>query len=382
MADKPLPERTPVSISQTLRFTRIQLDELDPGVLPVPFQDSTMGPFTHWKLTSLRLTADDGRVGQGFASLGPDLRKVLLSDGARTPSEWWHRLYWMQRNAGHRNPATSSTLHAVDMAMHDILAQRAGQPLHRYLGARRDVVPVYGSGGGTNRTLEGLVEEMTGHVAAGFTTVKMKVGKDFGTKMAEDVTRVKAVRDAIGPGIALAVDANQCWSAQESLQFAEQIAPLNIAWFEEPVHSADRKAIREVSKSCPFDVAMGESENHPLGFRDLAECGVQHLQPPPHGLPGFAAWTQAVGFSQGKNRVWSSGGSSHLTAVYVATQPDGCVECLKGIVGHWAEQCWSPRPLLEKGLMHLPATPGVPVAVDWDRLHSRNAVQSLVDERS
>ena len=366
----------------SLKITRIQLDELDPGVLPVPFQDSTMGPFTHWKLTSLRLTADDGRVGQSFGSLAPDLRKTLLAEGPRTLQDWWHRLFWMQRNAGHRNPSTSSTLCNVDLAMNDILAQRAGLPLHRFLGATRDIVPVYGSGGGTNRPLPELIAEMKGYIAEGFTTLKMKVGMDFGTRLEEDVTRVKAVRDAIGPKIRLAVDANQCWSSRDALTFAERIASLDIEWFEEPVHSADRQATREVSKSCPFDVAMGESENHPLGFRDLAECGVQHLQPPPHGLPGFSAWSEAVGFARKAGRKWSSGGSSHTTAIYVATQPDGLVECLKGIVGHWAEQCWSPRPLLQNGMMHLPATPGLPVTVDWERLRSRNALQSLVDERA
>jgi L-alanine-DL-glutamate epimerase-like enolase superfamily enzyme len=370
------------STNKTLKITRIQVDELDPGPLPVPFQDSTMGPFLHWKLTSLRLTTDDGRVGQSFSSLPPDLRKTLLSEGPRTLEEWWHRIYWMQRNAGHRNPGTASALANIDMAMNDILAQRAGLPLHRFLGATRDVVPVYGSGGGTNRPLPELIAEMKGYAAEGFKTLKMKVGKDFGTRIEEDITRVKAVREAIGPNVGLAVDANQCWSSRDALAFAERVAPLDIAWFEEPVHSADRKAIREVSKSCPFDVAMGESENHPLGFRDYVECGVQHLQPPPHGLPGFSAWAEAVAFARENKLVWSSGGSSHLTAIYVGTQPDGLVECLKGIVGHWAEQCWSPRPLLKDGLIHLPATPGLPLVVVWERLRSRGALQSLIDERA
>lgn len=368
--------------TQTIKITRIQLDELDPGPLPVPFQDSTMGPFTHWKLMSLRLTADDGRVGQAFSSIAPDLRQTLLTEGSRTREEWWHRIFWMQRNAGHRNPSTASTLANIDLAMNDILAQRAEKPLHKFWGATRDVVPVYGSGGGTNRTREELVQEMQRYVAEGFTTLKMKVGKEFGTKMSEDIDRVKAVRDAIGPEIKLAVDANQCWNSADALRFADQIATLRIEWFEEPVHSADRRAIREISKSCPFDVAMGESENHALGFRDLAECGTQHLQPPPHGLPGFQPWSEAVAYARKNGLRWSSGGSSHLTAIYVASQPDGLVECLKGIVGHWADQCWSPRPALVNGQMHLPSTPGLPLKVDWDRLRERNALKLLVDERT
>jgi L-alanine-DL-glutamate epimerase-like enolase superfamily enzyme len=138
---------------ETLRFIRVQQDELDPGPLPVPFHDSTMGPFTHWKLGWLRLTADDGRVGQAPGGVPAGVCDVLLGEGPRTVEEWWRRIWWMQRNDGHRSPATSGLLCALDAAMRDILAQRAGQPWHRFMGATRDRVPVYGSGGPTTATV-------------------------------------------------------------------------------------------------------------------------------------------------------------------------------------------------------------------------------------
>lgn len=370
--------------NQTLRFTRVQVDELDPGPLPVPFMDATMGPFTHWKLTWLRLTTDDGFVGQAPGSVSA-FTDTLLTEGPRNPREWWARLWWMQRNAGHRNPATSGALYAFDMACRDILAQRAGQPWHRYMGATRDTVPVYGSGGGTNRTTEELVAEMKAFIDEGFPLVKMKVGKDFGTRMDEDERRVRAVRDAIGNRAGLAIDGNQTWTAEQALAFARRVADLNIAWFEEPVHSADRGGMRDLCKACPFPVAMGESENHWLGFRDMIECGVQHLQPNPHCLPGFDRWLDAVKMTEPHatrlSQPWTCGGMSHLTAMYVATRGEGMVEYLRGIIGHLAT-CWRIKPDISAGVCTLPGTPGLPVTVDWERLNRRNAVRSLIDQKA
>ena len=329
-----------------LRFIHVQCDELDPGPLPAPFQDSTMGPFTHWKLGWMRLTADDGRIGQAPGLINdPAVVRVLLSEGPRTPEEWWNRIWWMLRNAGHRNPATSSTLYALDVAFRDILAQRAGLPWHRYMGAARDVVPVYGSGGGTNLSEEALVTEMKALVGAGFKTLKMKVGKEFGTRMSEDIHRVLAVRAAIGPDIELAVDANQTWTAEQADTFANAIVDQRIAWFEEPVHSADRQAMRHLVKTCPFPIAMGESENHWLGYRDLYECGVQHLQPSPSVLPGYDKWREALDWSRKAGPLWSGGGFSHLTAMFVASQEDGLVEYLHGIIGPLCS-CWSSKPII------------------------------------
>jgi L-alanine-DL-glutamate epimerase-like enolase superfamily enzyme len=366
--------------NETLRFIRIEHFVLDPGPMPVAFQDSTMGPFTHWKLDWIRLTADDGTIGEGPGSIHPIAQASLLADGPLTPAQWWHKLFWMLRNSGHRNPGTSGFLYALDMAMRDILAKWAGQPWHRYMGAQRDAVPVYGSGGGTNLTIDQLVAEMKDMARCGYPTVKMKVGKSFGTRMEEDVERVRAVRAAIGDKVGLAVDGNQTWSAEQARAFAKRIADLNIAWFEEPVHSADRHELRELCRDCPMPVAMGESENHWAGFRDLYECGTQHLQPNPHCLPGFDRWLDALAWAEKTNHLWTAGGFSHLTAMYVATRPDGMVEYLRSIIGHLAT-CWSNKPLIENGLIHLPTTPGLPVRVDWEGLEKRSAVQVVLDVR-
>ncbi len=367
-------------MANTVRIVRVQVDELDPGPLTVAFQDATMGPFNHWKINWLRLTADDGTMGQSFGSAGvPEAATALLTGEAKEVDAWWHQMWWLHRNNGHRSPASTGPVFAIDMALRDILAKRAGMPLHRFLGAKRDTVPVYGSGGGTNLSVDALVGEMQGLVKQGFTTVKMKVGTGFGTRMHEDARRVLAVRQAIGPGIGLAVDANQTWSASDALKFAQMIAGADIAWFEEPVHSADRAGTREICRHCPFDVAMGESENHWLGFRDLAECGVQHIQIAPSALPGFARWQEAVKFAKtGPGKVWSGGGSPHVNGYYLATQEDGMQEFLHGIVGQWAN-VWKVCPRISGGQLELTSLPGLGIQVDWDGLGAKGLCRPIVD---
>lgn len=366
----------------TLCFIGVQHDVVDPGPLRVPFCDATMGPFERWEMDWLRLTADDGVEGLGPCALHPAIGDVLLTAGPLTLPQWWHKLWWMLRNAGHRNPSTSHFLYGFDMAVRDILAKRAGLSWHRHAGAQRDTVPVYGSGGGTNLPLDDLVAEMAAMAAQGFATLKMKVGKDFGERMDEDVQRVRAVREALGDGIGLAVDANQAWTAHEARTFARRIADLDIAWFEEPVHSADRVALCDLCADCPIPVAMGESECHWLGFRDMLECGVHHLQPAPHQMPGCDRWRDAVAYARQAGPIWSSGGSPYQHAMYIATQPDGVVEYLRPIHAQLST-VFAVSPKISDGLIHLPPErPGLPVSIDWTERERAGTVHTVTIQRA
>lgn len=366
-----------------IRITRVELYELDPGPLPHPFADATMGPFTHWKIFWMRLTADDGVVGEAIASA--DTHNVLpglLGGKPQSLDERWHQLYWALRNAGHRSPSVTGMLAAIDMAMRDILAKRAGQPWHRYNGAKRDSVPVYASGGGVNLSSDELVEQALAAQQDGYDTFKMKVGTDFGKRVEDDVKRVAAVRKAIGRDMRLAVDSNQCWDAKSAIAFAERIESYNIAWFEEPVHATDRKAISDVAEFSPISVSFGESEADCLAFCDLAERNVQHLQPAPSKLPGFRQWKQAVGYAEADGRTWSSGGMTPITAMFVATREGGMVEYLRPIIAHLTT-CFAVKPDEPVGgQLHLPSNrPGLPVEIDWTGLRSRNAIRCHLDAK-
>ena len=117
---------------------------------------------------------------------------------------------------------------AVDIALWDIKGKVLNMPLFRLLGGNDPVVPIYASGGWTSYSIEELVDEAKMMVARGYKKIKLKVGVDGGRNPMEDVRRVAAVREAIGPDIGFMLDANNVWRAGTAIQSANNIRDYNI----------------------------------------------------------------------------------------------------------------------------------------------------------
>ena len=362
-------------LEERLRFERAELRFVNLPPAAEPFYDATMGPFDRFPYHWLTLVDADGVTGSAPCWGDPKgLLRRLVGGTARTYIEWYHELYWSIRNRGFRSEAACE-LAAVDAAMQDILAKRAGLPLHRFWGAERSEVDVYASGGSTHFTDKQLVEEMTSFVEAGFTALKMKVGTRFGTEMERDVERVRAVRRAVGPSVRLAVDANQCWTADQALEFARRVAEYDIAWFEEPVHSADLKAHEQVAASSPIPIAAGESVRTYFDFERLIEAGVQHLQPAPHVLPGIVEWGMTRDAAERRGLELTSGGFTPYTAAFCATTRSGWVEYLVQLIRPFVESLAGP-PIIRNGVYRLPEAPGLGIEPDWERLEKLGLVET------
>jgi L-alanine-DL-glutamate epimerase-like enolase superfamily enzyme len=164
------------------------------------------------------------------------------------------------RNVG-RPGVAATAISAVDVALWDLKARLAGQPLFRLLGPQRESVPIYGSGGFTTYTDHELTDQLGGWVQQGIPRVKMKIGTDWGSRPELDVHRVKVARAAIGPEAELFVDANGAYSVKQALALAERFAAESqVSWFEEPVSSDDLDGLRLVRERAPvmMDIAAGE----------------------------------------------------------------------------------------------------------------------------
>ena len=131
--------------------------------------------------------------------------------------------------------------------MWDLKARLLGLPLVSLLGAARDAVPVYGSGGFTSYTIARLQEQLAGWVAQGIPRVKMKIG----THPADDFDRVRAARQVIGDKTEPFVDANGAYTRKQALAFAERYAELGVTWFEEPVSADDLEGLRLIRDRAP-----------------------------------------------------------------------------------------------------------------------------------
>jgi L-alanine-DL-glutamate epimerase-like enolase superfamily enzyme len=156
-------------------------------------------------------------------------------------------------------------------------------------------VPIYGSGGFTTYTEQRLAEQLCGWVEQGIGMVKMKIGKDWGTKPEEDLERVRVAREAIGPAASLFVDANGAYSEKQAVTLAHRFAEYGVSYFEEPVSSDHLDRLAFVRGQVPMAVAAGEYGYDPWYFRDmLAAHAVDILQADVTRCLGVTGWLQAA----------------------------------------------------------------------------------------
>src|SRR5262249_3139815 len=182
----------------------------------------------------------------------------------------WEAMVRSVRNLG-RPGIASMAVAAVDTALWDLKARLLGLPLLALLGAVRDRIPAYGSGGFTSYTDRQLREQFAGWVESGLRRVKMKVGRNPG----DDLRRVRVARAAIGRGTELFVDANGACTRKQALALAEQFAGQGVTWFEEPVSSDDLEGLRLLRDRAPAGmvIAAGEDGYDLRYFRRMLGAG-------------------------------------------------------------------------------------------------------------
>ena len=235
----------------------------------------------------VEIATDEGLVGWGEcygparinACVVEALRPFLVGQDAMR-SEWlWQEIYARFRDHGQKGSIIQG-LSGIDIALWDLKGKYLEEPVHRLMGGPlRTSVNAYATGlhrreSGTPETY--LAEEASGYRDEGFTAVKLKVG--YGVE--EDTRVAHAVRDAIGPGVALMIDANHAYDAVEAIRLGRQVEALDIGWFEEPVPPEDIEGHRAVKAAVRIPIASGECEFTRFGFRELlATRAVDIVQP-------------------------------------------------------------------------------------------------------
>jgi len=365
--------------NEVFNIAKVQVRVLEPVKAVIPFEDSTMGPFKAFNIAVISLTDKDGNIGEapvfsGYTNILENcILPILFNCHNLSYEKLYPKLYWPIRNEGFRGSA-AALLGQLDMALYDLASRRKKMPLHKYLNATRNYAMMYGSGGGTNYSYADLEKEINYFLGCGVDCIKIKVGKHHGTKMKEDIERVKFVRKLIGNNVRLAVDANQIWSAKEALHFADAIGSEKIAWFEEPVHSASLTDIEQLCKESPVSIAFGESERSGKVFPALVKAGVTHLQPIPNYLSSLNEWMEVRDLAVRHGIEFSSGGYSLYTSSLMAASPEKFrVEYLFTLMSV-LEPYFSVYPKLEKGRFVLPDIEGLPIRIDWDYWERQNKV--------
>lgn len=290
----------------------------------------------------VRIETDTGIVGWGeggqygpaepvAACVDSVLRPRLIGRDPTEPVRIWEELYAFSRDFGQRGTYIEA-ISAIDIALWDIAGQAAGLPVWKLLGGRfREKITAYATGcyypesfNDMPGILRALEEEAAGYADSGFGLLKVKIGL---LPLQQDLERLKVIRNAVGPSIALLVDANHGYNAATAVRMGRMMEPLNILFFEEPVPPEDRDGYRKVRAENPIPVAGGECDFTRYGFRDLIAGGcVDVVQPDLAVCGGFTAFTHVLTFANTYAvatvpHVWGSGIAVAAALHAVATIP-------------------------------------------------------------
>lgn len=257
-----------------------------------------------------------------------------------------------------------SALAALDVAVWDIRGRMLGQPLYRLLGASRDAIQTYGSGGSLDADARALAAEMSGYVESGHRAVKMKLGHG----LAGDDARVAAVRQAIGPDARLIVDATQQFRPKEALASARSLERHGLWWFEEPVPAERVDWCAEVRQGSPVAIATGETNFGMIDAQNLIRQGAADiLMPNLQRVGGITPWLKIAAAANLAGLPIASHVSAEIFVHLMCTVPNGlCLEVVP-----WWPRLFTEQLAMKDGLARPPTRPGLGFDIDPDVLRSR-----------
>jgi L-alanine-DL-glutamate epimerase-like enolase superfamily enzyme len=264
----------------------------------------------------------------------------------------------------------------IDFALWDIKGKAAGLPVFRLLGGVRTKVFTYAVGGMylPDGPMLACADELAGFVRQGFRAVKLKSGA---LALKDEVARIKAVREAIGPDVLLMLDCNAAYDLPSAIDYAHAVAPYDIFWFEEPLHWYLQPAdFARLAQACPIPLAHGERELTRFSARDYIDSGaLRFIQFDAVRFGGFTEALRIGAYAEQKGVSIQPHSWPHLQAHLVSAFGDASfgAEC----VGTPAQQhpihhrIYQGGATYRDGYVHLTEEPGFGLTVDW------KAVQAL-----
>ncbi len=354
-----------------MKITQVEIFVLEkPLARP---QRNSKGSRTSRKFTLVRVHCDQGLTGLGDAYgdqaimaciLRHRLAPAVLGADPRRIDLLWQRLF-ESRAFWEPGGSVLCGISALEVACWDLWAKSEGVPVCELLGGgRREWIPAYASNLHWD-TPEWMAETAARYVEQGFTHVKCHVGA--AGQFDNDLRRLEAIRQAIGPEAELMVDLNTGMDRQQALRFGRAIAPLRPFWLEEPLPPWDLAGHRLLEDELGYPVATGENLFTIHGFRPAwnPPC-CRYLMPDVLRCGGLAQMQQivreasAAGMSITPHN-YSSGVGLAATLHLMAAQPE--MELLEYDPTQTAiyEELFPEPPPVERGHVRVPERPGLGV---------------------
>jgi len=340
--------------------------------LPETLSDSTHGEMSFFELVCVRIRDQDGAEGMGYTYtvgtaanailtlIRDDLSSLVVGADASRIEDLWQRMWWHLHYAGRGGPA-SFALSAIDIALWDLKAKRIAQPLWRLLGGHNPEVLAYAGGIDLFFPLDKLLAQTQANLDKGFHAIKMKVGSD---KLNEDLARVAAMRDFLGPDFPLMVDANMRWRVDQAIRAARALAEYRLVWLEEPTIPDDPLGHGRIAREGGLPIAAGENLHTLYEFRNLiAAGGVDFPEPDVSNCGGITVWMKVAHLAEANNLPVTSHGVHDLHVHLLAAVPN---KSYLEVHGFGLERfIASPMSLTDTGHAIAPERPGHGIEFDW-----------------
>jgi D-arabinonate dehydratase len=265
-----------------------------------------------------------------------------------------------------------TAMSAIDIALWDLKGKAIGRPVWALLGgALRSRVPAYVTGFyyRDGEKPDDLVREAAMYVEQGYRTVKVKVG---GLPPEADAARVGAIRRAVGPDVAIMLDANQGWNLPTAIEAAKRCEPHDIFWLEDPMPWYDeRHTLQRLKAETSIPIAAGETEFSPFGLRTmLAEGLVDYLIIDSTWAGGLTTWRKAAVMAELYQIPMAAHHDPQIHVHAVAASPTGFI--LESFADPTRDPLWfelfRERPAIGNGFMAVPDTPGLGLELREDTL--------------
>ncbi|UOF90671.1 mandelate racemase/muconate lactonizing enzyme family protein [Fodinisporobacter ferrooxydans] len=336
--------------------------------------DAKHGIHTHFELVIVKIILESGNQGVGYTYTGGvggraicnliehDLRPFLLGKDASCIEKIWEEMNWKIHYVG-RGGIASFAISAIDIALWDLRAKKAEEPLWRLLGGTSNNTKAYAGAIDLNFPMEKLLKNIQGYLDSGFRAVKIKLGQE---RLEEDIERVAAVRALIGSDIVFMVDANMKWSIATAIKAAWMLKEFDIFWLEEPTIPDDYDGYHRIAKEGGVAIAAGENFHTIYEFQNMITRGnIDFPQPDASNIGGITGWLKVAHLAHVHNLPVCTHGMQELHVSLMSAMPHASY--LE--VHSFPIDRYTTRPLvLENGKAVAPDTPGIGVEFRRDLL--------------
>ena len=341
-----------------INLVRLPLEEPLVGAPPMPGmlrEFLTVQMLTDDGIEGIGITTFGGKIVRTLKTALEEFGELITGDDPLRTEQVTAKLRAASAPCGSGGVAVLA-ISAIDIALWDIRGKAFGVPLARLLGGLRDRVPAYASGALTRTTPTDKLERAAAAlVEKGYSQIKTQMAVE-GLNAAQEIERIRLIRNAVGPNTNLMVDINQRWSMAEAISIGGRIEELGLGWLEDPTRCDDYQGLAKIADALTTPICAGEYlygiEPH---RQTMTHHSVDIVMIDLVRVGGITQWMKVAGMAEAFNKPVVSHLLPEIHVHLVAAVPNGqVVEYMP-----WTWRLFDNPPMPEKGEMTVPTGPGL-----------------------